>query len=1069
MITLLLIIFLLLVIVGALYLAKSILKTPEEFQEANFESTLLVLDVPRNNDKTEMAAEQFFASLHGILRDENELKAGYMQEHLSFEISSINGQIRFYVWVPKKRRVFVESQIYSQYPTVQIREADEDYTKHADTAKIVYTGELHLTDNDVLPIQTFRNFDVDPLAGITAALAKADSVGEDLWIQILARPIHDDWHKKSSAWVNEVKAGGKTGTNPLLAFLKLFRLLWETPEAKPDEVVALSERDKGRISAVEEKAHKLGYSIKIRLAYVGVSEENARLRLQALSSTFKQFNSTNLNGFTNLTNTSWDKASVEKFKTRKLESMGFILNIEELASLYHLPHTNVETPNIVWANAKTAEPPVNLPVIIPNDAKHNQGISPFGVTNFRGINLQFGINRRDRGRHIYIIGQTGAGKSGLLELLALSDAINDEGYAIIDPHGDYAINNMKFIPKHRVKDVIYFNPADIEHPLGFNPLELHDPSQKPQVLSEVIGVMKRMFGYSWGPRMEHILRFTILALLDRPETTFLDIQKILTDDKFRKDTLAYCTDVSVLNFWKAEFGQMNEKMRTEAISPILNKVGAFTANPIIRNIIGQPHSSFNIRKIMDEGKILVINLSKGLIGEDNAATLGSFIVTKIQVAAMSRSDIPRVEDRRPFYLYVDEFQNFATESFSVILSEARKYALNLTVANQYINQMEDVVRDAVFGNVGTTISFRVSPEDAPILAKQFEPQFDAEDLVQMNNRNFVTSMMIQGEKVPAFSGVTLDLPKASEDYSEEIIENSRRNYSRGREEVELMIRNTVAIPDSLSNKLHKETQALMNEQKKNLPKQTQASMISGAYDANPLKPLERKKPYSRIAENIPPAPTPKSDSNETSKQVTKAPQPQSQIEPLANNTPKSPWQPLSNIKNLIKEESSLNTNTSLPNQDRAKTLTTTSTSIPSAIKDNRIEPNSNSNSDNTTNTATNSVPSTKTAPQRSNELRDGVIQLADSIFSETTKDGGSILHLRKHREDFCVIPKPGEKPICGPLDELQKRGLVSGNLDQIKTANPSQTPNKKRKRRRKKPNTYNPNQVNNRPNINTTK
>ena len=334
--------------------------------------------------------------------------------------------------------------------------------------------------------------------------------------------------------------------------------------------------------------------------------------------------------------------------------------------------------------------------------------------------------------------------------------------------------------------------------------------------------------------------------------------------------MAYCTDVSVLNFWKAEFGQMNEKMRTEAISPILNKVGAFTANPIIRNIIGQPHSSFNIRKIMDEGKILVINLSKGLIGEDNAATLGSFIVTKIQVAAMSRSDIPRVEDRRPFYLYVDEFQNFATESFSVILSEARKYALNLTVANQYINQMEDVVRDAVFGNVGTTISFRVSPEDAPILAKQFEPQFDAEDLVQMNNRNFVTSMMIQGEKVPAFSGVTLDLPKASEDYSEEIIENSRRNYSRGREEVELMIRNTVAIPDSLSNKLHKETQALMNEQKKNLPKQTQASMISGAYDANPLKPLERKKPYSRIAENIPPAPTPKSDSNETSKQVTKA-------------------------------------------------------------------------------------------------------------------------------------------------------------------------------------------------------
>ena len=260
----------------------------------------------------------------------------------------------------------------------------------------------------------------------------------------------------------------------------------------------------------------------------------------------------------------------------------------------------------------------------------------------------------------------------------------------------------------------------------------------------------------------------------------------------------------------------------------------------------------------------------------------------------------------------------------------------------------------------------------------------------------------------------------------------------------------------------------MNEQKKNLPKQTQASMISGAYDANPLKPLERKKPYSRIAENIPPVQTPKSDSNiEVSKQALEAPQPQSQIEPLANNAPKSPWQPLSNIKNLIKEESSLNTNTSSSNQDSTKTLATTSTFTPSTIKNNQIESN-NSISNNTINPTTN-TPSTKTAPQRSNELRDGVIQLADSIFSETTKDGGSILHLRKHREDFCVIPKPGEKPICGPLDELQKRGLVSGNLDQIKTANPSQTPNKKRKRRRKKPNTYNPNQVNNRPNINTTK
>lgn len=278
---------------------------------------------------------------------------------------------------------------------------------------------------------------------------------------------------------------------------------------------------------------------------------------------------------------------------------------------------------------------------------------------------------------------------------------------------------MKFIPENRLKDVVYFNPSDTEFPLGFNPLEVYDPSKKSNTSSEVIGVLKRMFGDSWGPRLEYILRYSILALLDRPEATMLDITRILTDADFRKDTLTYCKDPSVLQFWKQEFGQWGEKQVNEAIAPVLNKVGAFTANPIIRNIIGQPKSTFDIRKIMDEGKILVVNLSKGLIGEDNAAILGSFLVTKIQLAAQSRADIKNIEDRRPFHLYVDEFQNFATDSFAVILSEIRKYGLTLTVANQYVSQMAPSVKDAVFGNVGSMISFRVSVEDAPILAQQF--------------------------------------------------------------------------------------------------------------------------------------------------------------------------------------------------------------------------------------------------------------------------------------------------------------------------------------------------------------
>ena len=431
----------------------------------------------------------------------------------------------------------------------------------------------------------------------------------------------------------------------------------------------------------------------------------------------------------------------------------------------------------------------------------DENISAFGLTNFRGINHQFGLTRRDRSRHVYIIGQTGAGKSGLLELLALSDVFYNQGYCIIDPHGDFAIDNLKFVPESRIKDVVYFNPADTAYPVAFNPLEVSDPSRKPNICSEVIGVLKRMFGDSWGPRLEHILRYTLLALLDRPSATLLDISRLLTDKDFRKETLEYCQDVTVLQFWKHEFGQWNEKQVNESIAPVLNKVGAFTANPIIRNIIGQPKSSFDIRQIMDEGKILVVNLSKGLIGEDNAGILGSFLVTKVQLAAMSRSDIPRVEDRRPFYLYVDEFQNFATDSFSVILSEARKYGLNLTVANQYVAQMTESVRDAVFGNVGTTISFRVSADDAPILVKQFEPTFEASDLLQLNNRHFIISMIINGEKVPAFSATTLSIPDTPADNFDAIVEWSREHFARPRAEVEAEIRDTIEQSEKYKQEL----------------------------------------------------------------------------------------------------------------------------------------------------------------------------------------------------------------------------------------------------------------------------
>lgn len=838
-----------------LYLAKRNFDRVNQISEPQTDSVLLLLEIPKTNDKSELAAEQLFASLHGILRDAESLRAnGSFQEHLSFEIASSNGQIRFFVWVPTALQSFVEGQIYAQYPTAQIKPAGDDYAV-AGQHSVIHTAEIELTEVEYLPIRTFNGFEVDPLAGITGTLAKMEDSGEDLWVQILIRPIADSWHKDTDNWISSVKDGTSWLNFDWRWFAMLIEALWKPPE--PGEVTKkeLSDRDKTRVDEAAKKATKLGFKVKIRLAYRGEDQTSARLRMQALVGTFKQFNSTNLNGF-KMARSSFDLNSVIDYQQRRFDmSSGFILNIEELASVWHLPHTNVETPNIVWASTKTAEPPAKLPVLRPG-APANPNVSAFGLTNFRGVKHQFGMLRGDRSRHMYIIGQTGSGKSGLLELMTLSDIYHNQGYAVIDPHGDFAINNMKFIPERRIKDVVYFNPADTTFPLGFNPLEISSPDQRVTVSSEVIGVLKRMFGDSWGPRLEHILRFTILALLERPETTMLDITRMLTDKNFRRETLHYVTDTVTLQFWKSEFASWNEKYANEAVAPVLNKVGAFTANSIIRNIIGQPKSTFNIRQIMDEGKILVVNLSKGLIGEDNAGILGAFLVTKIQLAAMSRSDIPNIQDRRPFYLYVDEFQNFATDSFATILSEARKYGLNLTVANQYISQMEENVRDAVFGNVGSIVSFRVSADDAPILAKQFEPQFESGDLLAMHNRSFIISMIIGGEKQPAFSATTLTLPTSQFDFTDRIVEYSRRHYSRPREDVEKEISDAIQIPEQFDTPARQRFRQANNQPQTNRRPPFDPTKVSPRQAKQMIQPVDRgqqPKPEGKSAQQPSPA------------------------------------------------------------------------------------------------------------------------------------------------------------------------------------------------------------------------
>jgi len=415
---------------------------------------------------------------------------------------------------------------------------------------------------------------------------------------------------------------------------------------------------------------------------------------------------------------------------------------------------------------------------------NSKEINFFGITTFRNENRKFGIKTDDRRRHVYIIGKTGMGKTELLKNMAIQDIQNGKGVGFVDPHGEAAEELLEFVPKDRVKDVIYFNPADIDWPIAFNVMEQVDVSHRHLVASGLMGVFKKIWPDVWSARMEYILNNSILALLEYPDSTLLGINRILADAEYREKVIARVTDPVIKSFWVNEFAKYNQRYEVEATAAIQNKIGQFISAPLIRNIIGQTTSTVDMRQAMDEGKILILNLSKGRIGEDASKLLGGLLITKLQLAAMSRVDIPE-KKRRDFFLYVDEFQNFATESFCSILSEARKYRLSLILAHQYIAQMEEPVRDAVFGNVGTLISFRVGAEDAEFLEKEFYPEFSAQDLVNLPKYNIYLKLMVDGVTSKAFSARTLPpIKPPKENYKEEIIKLSREKYATPKRVVE---------------------------------------------------------------------------------------------------------------------------------------------------------------------------------------------------------------------------------------------------------------------------------------------
>lgn len=762
------------------------------------ESVVLEIKIPKTNDKNPTAAEMMFATLHGILKPKKDIFfEGSLQEHVGFEIVADLSSIRFFVWTPKHLRDFVEGQIYAQYPLAEITET-EDYSrklsKDGDQKERYVSGaRLVLEKEDFLPIKTFNNFQVDPLAGITGALAKLEEQNEEIWIQILARPVADEWKRRGLNWVQQKKGGKMTLRTEkwakwiLLAPFKLIGEMLSLMTAGPEgtKQVSLSPETEGRTSAIEQKCEKLAYLVKIRIMYISPNPVAAREKIQSVFGAFKQFNTANLNGFKGK-RVHNSKQFLSDYQNRLFIDKGYMnqsfhLNIEEIASIYHLPHTSVETPNINWTTARTGEPPTSLPTPLNTP---EEDLALFAETNFRTHKETFGIKRDDRRRHMYIIGKSGLGKTKMMENLIKSDLERGEGLAVMDPHGDLAKETIKMIPPERINDVILFNPADTGYPIGFNPMEVFDENLKVQIAAGVVGTFKKIFGHSWGPRLEYVLNYTVLALLDTPGSTLIGIVNMLTDKNYRKKIIANIKDPVVKKFWTTEFASYSEKFATEAIAPILNKVGQFVANSLIRNVIGQPKSSFNIRQAMDEHKIILINLSQGLVGETNASLLGSLMVTALQLSAMSRADVAE-EKRRDFFLYVDEFQNFATDSFKNILSEARKYRLSLIMANQYIAQLEDTgVQDAVFGNVGTMASFRVGAQDASVLEKEFNPPFTAQDLISLERQHIYIKMTIDGRAEEAFSAKVLTVEVRDSANVDSIVKHSREKYTKPKEVVE---------------------------------------------------------------------------------------------------------------------------------------------------------------------------------------------------------------------------------------------------------------------------------------------
>lgn len=715
----------------------------------------------------------------------------YGQRHISFEIVASDGLVRYYAVVPAVITETIRQAISAAYPAARLEEVEmENIFSEQGKMQGVIGGEFELKKDFFYPIATYQESRRDAARALLDALSGVNR-GDGAAIQIMIRPAQENWTSKSNEKVESIRKGKKSSKS---GALDIMEALWKPPtygvKESGSEYPQLTALENEEIEAIEGKTKYPGYEVLIRAVASSPTSAKSQAILQSIVSAFSLFESPRFNGFKfNMTNNIDQLITAYIFRFFPQSTNKNILNSVELSTIFHLPNQNsIPTGKVERQRVRQVDGPTEL---------MEEGLL-IGVNEFRGVEKQIRLGINDRRRHTYIIGQTGMGKSKLLENLAYQDIMDGRGFCFIDPHGDSAEELLGMIPQSRMNDVIYFNPSDIENPLGFNIFEASTPEEMDFVISETNSMLKSLYDPGntgvVGPRMENIVRNAALLLMSDPEGgTFMDIPKVLVDPEFTKPKIKHLRNQRAIDFWTKEWpASQKSNDAGELVSWVVSKWAPFESG-LINNIIGQKKSAFNIREIMDNNKILLVNLSKGKMGEAAAKLLGMVFVMKFQAAAMSRADIPEHE-RKDFCLFVDEFQNFATDSFESILSEARKYRLNLVLANQFTTQLTDTIKGAIFGNVPNKIVGRIGIDDAEILQKAFTPTFTAEDLTKTPNYNSITTVLVNGFPSAPFTMKLLPpIGRSNSEVREALRKWSAAKYGRPRAIVEAEIRERLSV------------------------------------------------------------------------------------------------------------------------------------------------------------------------------------------------------------------------------------------------------------------------------------